>query len=371
MTEEVKIPTAFISYSWDSDEHKDWVLNLAVKLRKDGVNVILDRWSIKPGDYFPEFMERSVRESDFILIICTSNYKEKSNNRKGGVGYEQSIMTAEAARGTNHSKFIPILLNETWEKSAASWVEGKYYINLQDKEFEKNYRELLLTIHNQRPQPPPIGKPPKLNELLTSNIESGLDIIENTLPLKSNLGDLPSGYTFLTFKEGDPGLPGNGHYIHSLGRESLTGTGITIHHDFTLESPFCLSEANKGVTLAFFLSPYVNAIHDFDNLEIKFGDLTEGKDCSLDMTGTGKWNSEIVSLNGVRGIAFDIPFAFFELNLQGVNEQKPHCKITLGNLYLKGVSLTAIKWGHSVSTLDAVVIAYGKNRLLMINSKNQ
>ena len=33
------MPTAFISYSWESDEHRDWVRGLATDLRARGVDV--------------------------------------------------------------------------------------------------------------------------------------------------------------------------------------------------------------------------------------------------------------------------------------------------------------------------------------------
>jgi len=85
----------FISYSWDSELHKTWVKTLAKRLRKDGVDVKLDCWSAVPGSQLPAFMEESIRDNEFVLIVCTPNYKNKSDNRKGGVGYEGDIMTAE------------------------------------------------------------------------------------------------------------------------------------------------------------------------------------------------------------------------------------------------------------------------------------
>ena len=45
------IPEVFISYSHDNDEQKDWFLQLATRLRSNGVDVILDRWNIKLGSY--------------------------------------------------------------------------------------------------------------------------------------------------------------------------------------------------------------------------------------------------------------------------------------------------------------------------------
>ena len=112
----------FISYSRDNDDHKNWVRELAARLRSDGIDVTLDQWHLVPGDQLPEFMERSVRGSDYVLIICTYKYKERSNNRQGGVGYEGDIITAEFMATRNHRKFIPILRQQPWEDSAPNWL---------------------------------------------------------------------------------------------------------------------------------------------------------------------------------------------------------------------------------------------------------
>ena len=106
-------PKAFMSYSWDDDQHKEWVASLATNLRDNGIETILDQWHAVPGDQLPEFMERQIRENDYVLIICTPNYRLKSDGRKGGVGYEGDIMTAEVHNQRNHRKFIPILARGT------------------------------------------------------------------------------------------------------------------------------------------------------------------------------------------------------------------------------------------------------------------
>ena len=102
-------PPIFISYSWDNEIHKEWVRSLAGRLRKDGVNVTLDRWHTAPGDKLPAFMERAIRDNRFIVIICTPRYKSRSDERLGGVGYEGDIMTAEVMIKQNNRKFIPVL----------------------------------------------------------------------------------------------------------------------------------------------------------------------------------------------------------------------------------------------------------------------
>jgi hypothetical protein len=159
---------AFISYSWDNDNHKNWVRDLAARLRNDGIDVTLDQWHLVPGDQLPEFMERSVRESDFVLILCTHKYKERSNNRIGGVGYEGDIITAEFMATRNHRKFIPILRQQSWTDSAPNWLSGKSYIDFSSSSYlQKSYDDLLSTLLGTREQAPPVGAR-KREETLTN-----------------------------------------------------------------------------------------------------------------------------------------------------------------------------------------------------------
>ena len=154
-------PKAFVSYSWDSEEHKCWVAKLSAQLRSDGIETILDQWHVVPGDQLPEFMEREIRANDYALVICTPKYKSKSDARSGGVGYEGDVMTAEVFAKGNHRKYIPILAQGTWIESAPSWFAGKYYIDLSSTErYEQGYKELLATIHGHRPKAPPVGRKP-------------------------------------------------------------------------------------------------------------------------------------------------------------------------------------------------------------------
>lgn len=150
-------PKIFISYAWENSGHKNWVKQLAVRLRGDGVETVLDQWELAPGDQLSAFMERSVRTSDFVLIVCTPTYRDKSDSRAGGVGYEGDIMTAEVATGTDRRKFIPLLRTNSWNMVAPSWLRGSYYIDLRgDPYSEDNYIDLLHTILDLREKAPAV-----------------------------------------------------------------------------------------------------------------------------------------------------------------------------------------------------------------------
>ena len=148
----------FISYAWESEEFKEWVKNFATELRNDGIDAKLDQWEVVPGDQMPHFMERSVRENDFVLIICSPKYKLKSESRVGGVGYEGDIMTAEVLQTSNHRKFIPILKSGTKETAIPSWLQGKYYVDLSNQtHYDNNYSDLKTTLLNSREKAPKLG----------------------------------------------------------------------------------------------------------------------------------------------------------------------------------------------------------------------
>lgn len=77
-------PKVFISYTWE-DDVKKWIEVFVKKLEKEGIEVHIDQ-KLQLGDRLPQFMEK-ISSVDYVLIICTPTYKEKSDSRQGGVGY--------------------------------------------------------------------------------------------------------------------------------------------------------------------------------------------------------------------------------------------------------------------------------------------
>jgi TIR domain len=142
--------TVFISYSWDNEEHKEWVAHFAVQLENDGLSVILDQFDTEFGDQLPQFMEKAISENDFTLIICTPKYKRRSDNREGGVGYEGNIINGEIFRTGNQRKFIPILRIGEANSSIPTALDGKKYVDLSDGKYQQsNYQSLLNSLLRQ------------------------------------------------------------------------------------------------------------------------------------------------------------------------------------------------------------------------------
>src|SRR4030042_3356372 len=93
-------PSCFVSYSWDSPQHKEWVLRLSTELVNKGVDIRLDQWDTYLGIDLPQWMETCIRECSYVLLVCTPAFAMKADKGEGGTGYEKQIVTGEIYTAT-------------------------------------------------------------------------------------------------------------------------------------------------------------------------------------------------------------------------------------------------------------------------------
>lgn len=128
--------SVFISYSHDSDKHKRWVGELVQDLRQQlnssNVDFVFDQSDLKPGQDMARFMERGISDSDYVLVICTSNYNQKADSGHGGVGYEKMIITSELLTNQDTHKFIPIVRNVMSARLTPLCLSTRLYVDLSD-----------------------------------------------------------------------------------------------------------------------------------------------------------------------------------------------------------------------------------------------
>ncbi|GAB6197336.1 toll/interleukin-1 receptor domain-containing protein [Lysobacter xanthus] len=142
------VPKVFVSYSHDSQAHKQWVLELATRLRNSGVDAILDQWDLRPGDDLPHFMETNLANADRVLMVCTDRYVEKANSGSGGVGYEKMIVTADLLKTIDSNKVIP-LIRQQGTHNVPTFLRSKLFIDFSTEEqAEFSFDELLRTLHD-------------------------------------------------------------------------------------------------------------------------------------------------------------------------------------------------------------------------------
>lgn len=154
-------PKVFISYSWSGAEHEQFVMELATALRTHGVDAILDKWRLKPGQDKYVFMESMVTDPSVVkvLVLCDSKYQEKANNRTGGVGTESQIISQELYSKVQQTKFIPVLCErrEDGEDFLPVFMKGRLYVDLSsDERYGEGLDELLRLIFDQPLHPEPL-----------------------------------------------------------------------------------------------------------------------------------------------------------------------------------------------------------------------
>jgi hypothetical protein len=161
----ISVPKIFISYSWTNSEH---VIELAKRLMRDGVEVVLDKWDLIEGQDKYAFMERSVTDHsiDKVLLICDKVYAEKANAREGGVGDETMVISPEVYAKAAETKFIPVIFerDENGQEYIPAYLKSRIHIDLciDNMRYEEEYEKLLRNLHN-RPEnrKPALGKMPE------------------------------------------------------------------------------------------------------------------------------------------------------------------------------------------------------------------
>lgn len=194
-------PKIFISYSWSSVEHENWVRDLAERLMSNGVNVILDKWELREGQDKFKFMEQMVNDPSIekVLIICDKVYKDKANQRKGGAGTETEIISSEIYNNVDQEKFIPVVREyENGSPCKPTYLESRLHFDLSEKaNFHDEYEKILRNIFN-RPiyKKPMLGTPPTHlfeEEPLVSNTshkaQAFIDAFNNEKPMSVSLFD--------------------------------------------------------------------------------------------------------------------------------------------------------------------------------------
>jgi hypothetical protein len=177
----MEIPKAFISYSHDSQEHKKWVLELAIRLRNNGIDAILDQFELQPGADIPHFMETHLSSANKILMICTDKYVDKANNGQGGVGYEKMIITSSLMKKINENKIIPVI-RQIGGADVPTFLKSKLYIDFsKPDDYEFSYDELVRTIHNSPLfEKPPIGNNP-FKPIVKEKLDDDIKILDKLL----------------------------------------------------------------------------------------------------------------------------------------------------------------------------------------------
>lgn len=129
-------PRLFISYSWTTPTHEKWVVGLAEELVSQGVDVIFDKWHLKPGHDANVFMESMVTDPSVnkVILVCDAKYAQKSDERTGGAGTEAQIITPQLYAKSEQDKFVAVV-REKHDNGAPClpvYYRGRIFFDLSD-----------------------------------------------------------------------------------------------------------------------------------------------------------------------------------------------------------------------------------------------
>jgi hypothetical protein len=156
--------TVFISYSHDTPEHSERVLQLANALRAQGVDAELDQYHVRPPLGWPRWCAEQLRpeKSVFVLVICTDTYRQRVEGKTPadegrGVFWEGGIIYNYLYDDKGNKRFIPLLLPGATEADIPDPLRG--HTRYQPKAFDQNDAG-FLALYRELTGQPAVTKPP-------------------------------------------------------------------------------------------------------------------------------------------------------------------------------------------------------------------
>ncbi|GAB1511727.1 SEFIR domain-containing protein [Actinophytocola sp. KF-1] len=161
----------FISYAHEDAGHMDDVWRLYVLLRNNGIDAVLDLPATDRRRDWSLWMLQQVRESNFVLIIASPEYRRRSEGdaepgEGRGVQWEAALIRDEyyADRSAAESKFLPVLLPGRSTDDIPAWFGRVSVTSYPVTDFTVAGAEDLLRVITGQPRaiPVPLGRVPVL-----------------------------------------------------------------------------------------------------------------------------------------------------------------------------------------------------------------
>jgi len=195
-----KIPKVFISYSWDDNttiSHDAW--NLAEKFRNNGIKSMIDQdhggVSPTPNGGWKSWMEKNIENADYIVILCTESYYQKSKHKVGvsagrGVKREWLLIDSNLYDNNDFTKYIPMYYKEDTNKFIPTIIKNDCTSYVLDS--DKDIKMLIdyLTGNNKKLPPVKITSDKGVSTIENKEDVAIADKVRNveikTIPIKKN-----------------------------------------------------------------------------------------------------------------------------------------------------------------------------------------
>lgn len=125
-------PRVYISYSWDSVDHKQRVLELSNRLRGDGIETHLDQYEVGPPSW-KQWQRHQVAAGNFVLMVCTEEYRRRVEDEPGRGSYTDGELVRERlAANPDHAWLVALGFGPYRDNRAAipAFVGDAEYYNV-------------------------------------------------------------------------------------------------------------------------------------------------------------------------------------------------------------------------------------------------
>lgn len=194
---------------------------MADDLTKHKIEVILDQTKLKAGVKLYKFMEESVKNAEYILVICTPKFISKFDEGNGSIAIEQEMIIEKLRKSykENEDKIIPILRRGTPYETLPTYLGMRLCLDFKDDgEYDENFEILLTTLriaHNtlQKMKPPSSDQtsknyisasPKKWIKVVGTGV--GLPLSEKLQKTSQSLGELLARNHYGLITGGWPGV---------------------------------------------------------------------------------------------------------------------------------------------------------------------
>jgi HEAT repeat protein len=171
-------PRVFISYSHDSREHQDRVLELADRLRAEGIDASIDQYEQAPPEGWPAWCEAEIDKADFVLVVCTATYHERMRREQPsgtgqGVLWEARLIKQELYdRNSASKKFIPVLFEDGRSEDIPRAIKGASFFWIETADgYEALYRLVTDQPAVRKPVLQPIRPMPERRRRSAATVE--------------------------------------------------------------------------------------------------------------------------------------------------------------------------------------------------------
>jgi hypothetical protein len=139
----------FVTYAWENDFHNDRVMSFVNFLRNKGYDATMDRKQTQEESAINlnKMMIEGIQNSNKVVVVLSTKYKEKADKFIGGVGTEFGIILEDIK--INNNKYIFVSFGENkLDEIVPTGILGREILDLKKDQDLRNFNDLFAKLEN-------------------------------------------------------------------------------------------------------------------------------------------------------------------------------------------------------------------------------